>query len=292
MTRVATKEQLFLKALLEEYHPGRGDELLTGLASKDEETALREMGAPLSSPKYLLIDSEKALRHIHYSWIKEALTHFSKPLIPLLIGVLSKKQQEGLALLLGMDQEKTPSPLPPIKPFLAKKLYLKMDRAKEVLPIEFLPEYPLTPLLTLEKNYLLELFDLLGLYDLATKIKEIVDQKTLSMIDKSLSPIRKRLLNIFMQQHDKSDLPCIDLRNWNGDPKILKKLLHRRGLQRITHALAGYHPDFIWHFCHRLDTGRGKIVTRSFLQEETHLTPILTEQVLFIMNILTKKSAS
>lgn len=144
----------------------------------------------------------------------------------------------------------------------------------------------------IDKNLTLEMFDLLGLIDLAVKAKQIVDKSTLNNIFNSLTPIRKKIFDIFLQQVDKAQLPEIDLSNWTGEPRILKKMLHRRGILRLTSALSGYNKDFIWHFTRRLDTGRGRIVLRNYNSETTQLVPALTEQVQFIMNILTQKSKS
>ena len=44
----------------------------------------------------------------------------------------------------------------------------------------------------------------------------------------------------------------------------LKNILHHRGFNRLGKALFGCHPSFLWHLCHRLDTGRTKVLRKFF----------------------------
>jgi hypothetical protein len=292
VTITTSKQQLFLKSLLEHYHPGRAQEFLAYWDSPESVEKINEMDDPHGSPKDLLINPKKAIQQIHYSWIAEAMEKLPNNLYPTILASLKNPQKQILC-----DQNNIPleslKDIPLVtQSFLCEKLYRQIEDISDILPLEFTPQYPLSQLLKLEKNLILEMFDLLGLHDLAVKAKHIVDKKTLGYIYNSLTPIRKKLFDIFLRQADKAQLPKIDLSNWTGDPKILKKMLHRRGILRLATALSGYNKDFMWHFSRRLDTGRGRIILRYYNEEETPLAPVLTEQVQFIMNILTQKSES
>lgn len=289
MTTPTSKSQLFLKSLIEHYHPGRAQELLNVWNSPDSIEQINEMDTPLGDPKHLLINPERLISTIHYSWVAEALGRLPKSLHYPVLASLPPHQAQLLCKQFKVRLESIPSPSQLTKSFAVDKLYQQVEGVHEVLPLEFTPYYPLSALLKTEKNMLLEIFDLLGLHDLATKVKLVVDKKLLAHIYDSLTPIRKKFLDVFLQQTDKAQLPEIDLSNWGGDPKILNKMLHRRGILRLSSALAGYNSDFLWHFTRRLDTGRGRIVLRYHNSEDSSLAAILTEQVQFIMNILTKK---
>lgn len=292
MTSSVPKQEIFLKTLIDHYHPGGDQEFLRIWEAPESFKHLVEAGAVTASPSDLLIDPRKALETIHYSWIGEAMETIPKELHRPTLASLGSVHKQMLCRQLQIEIDKLPSISPIVQSFLIEKLYRKIEGINDVLPLSFSPEYPLTKLLELDKNLILEMFDLLGLHDLAVKAKLIVDKTTLNHIHKSLTPIRKKLFDIFLQQPDRVQLPEIDLSNWTGEPRILKKILHRRGILRLSSALAGYSKDFMWHFTRRLDTGRGRIVLRYYSEEPTQLVQVLTEQVRYIMNIITQKSQS
>jgi hypothetical protein len=83
----------------------------------------------------------------------------------------------------------------------------------------------------------------------------------------------------------------MDLAGWKGDPGQLERLLHRRGLLRLSCALAGQPRDFVWHIVHRLDVGRGHLLGKYFSSKEIQgVTPFLIQQCLNTLNYLKKTS--
>lgn len=290
MTTSTSKKNIFVRTLIDHYHLGDEQELIRFWDSQNSVEEIDRIGRVHGEPKDLLIDPERALEEIHYSWIAEAMENLPKHLHPSILASFGNTLKQQLCRQYGIEVD-TLDTIPDItKKFLLEKVYLQLEGVNEVFPLSFSPEYPLSKLLEMDKNLLLELFDLLGLHDLAIKAKHIVDKTTLNYIYASLTPIRKKIFNVFLQQQDKAQLPQIDLSNWSGEPRILKKILHRRGILRLSNALSGYSKDFMWHFTRRLDTGRGRIVLRYYSEETTQLVPILTEQVQFILNMITQKS--
>lgn len=287
-----SKQLLFLKTLVERYHSGKELELLRYWNAPTSVAAFNQIAIAKGTPQELLILPKKALEAIHYSWLAEAMEQLP-PLLHLpIIASLGEEQKESLCHHKKIHKAQLPPSPAVIQPFLHALLYRKVEGNDQVFPLAFSPIYPLSKLITLDKNLLLEIFDLLGLYDLAVKTKRIINKKTLDAIYQSLTPLRKKIFHIFLQSGDKARLPEIDLTGWTGDSRILKKMLHRRGILRLSHALAGYSQDFIWHFCRRLDTGRGRIVLRFYSETATPFAEPLAEQVQFIINMLTKKSES
>lgn len=292
MTTSTPKQKIFLKTLIDHYHPGNEQELLGFWDSPDTVKAVEGMGEFYGKPQDLLISPKEELEAIHYSWIAEAMERLPQHLYPAILASLTGTQKQMLCRLHDIEVDELDTVPPFVQAFLLEKLYRHVEGVDEVLPLSFSPTYPLSKLLDIDKNLILEMFDLLGLHDLAVKAKHIVDKTTLNYIHASLTPIRKKIFDIFLQKVDKAQLPQIDLSNWTGEPRILKKMLHRRGILRLSSALAGYSKDFMWHFTRRLDTGRGRIVLRYYSEEPTQLVPVLTEQVQYIMNIITQKSES
>ncbi|MEC7838967.1 MAG: hypothetical protein VX777_02885 [Chlamydiota bacterium] len=289
MATLTPRSQILLKVLVDHYHSEAAGEVMA--KSLPVETAQAIVNIPIfdADPKSLFISASDALAKIHYSWISDAFQYFDKSMHPLLLAVLSKSQGKSIEQLLGIntfDKELSTQ----MQKFLQMQLIGKIAGAKTVLPQDFLNPRPLTPLLSVDKNIILEMFDILGLYDLASKVKLIIDKKTLSNIYACLTPVKRKFLDLFLRQVDKVQLSELDLTDWSGDQNILRKMIHRRGILRLGKALAGYPPDFMWHLTHRLDTGRGSIINRHYEDSETDLSRKLTEQVVFIMNTLTKKN--
>ncbi len=291
MEAIKPKSQILLKILVDRFHPGAAREILGKSLHADVAKSISEIHLPHGNLQKLLVHSEEALAAIHYSWIAEAVMLFPKKLYASLIKALPLEQRQGVSALLKVDVPKAPL-CPVSKKFLSDSLYKKIEGASDALPLDFIQEKPLFVLLHTDKKKMPELFDFLGLFDLAYKFKLIIDKKTISLVEKALSPGRMKFLRSLLHLKNLVPVADIDLMNWSGDPETLCKLIHRNGILRMTKAVAGYDKDFIWHLSRRLDTGRGRIVLRYFSEEESTITPVLAEQVLLIINTLTRKKES
>ncbi|MBA2728569.1 MAG: hypothetical protein H0U49_10415 [Parachlamydiaceae bacterium] len=179
-------------------------------------------------------------------------------------------------------------PAPAVQNFLFSLLFDKL-KFSSVQPAAFLAETALTPLLGLSKSQLIELIDYLGIYDLAQELRQIVDKSVIKNVNNALSVKKQRFLKICMHQKEKISVAKLGLINWQGDGPQLVRVLHRRGLLRLGGALSGQDPDFIWYIIHRLDSGRGNIVEKSYSKKEIPLTSSsLVMQVLGAINFIKK----
>jgi len=292
MTSLTVRTQLVLSSLLSHTHGGSLDsKVLNGLPPEDAQSLLQREELPKGAdPARLIADPDEILSTAHYSWIAEALSFFPESLHASFLAALPPTQAAGIRHLKNQSTKSEVVLAEPVRKYLCGLLVQRIEGATTILPLDFLPVMPLSPLLDFEKNLLLEIFDLLGLYDLADKVKRTVDKVQLMRINSCLSPAKQKFLRALIRQPDNVQLSELDLSNWSGDCAILKKMLHRRGLLRLGKALAGYPKDFIWHFVHRLDSGRGKIIMRYYVDEKIPISTFLADQILFIMNAINHES--
>ncbi|MBM3191293.1 MAG: hypothetical protein FJZ63_01395 [Chlamydiae bacterium] len=204
------------------------------------------------------------LQGIHYSWILPLLEPYSDADKYLFLSILDHKQQEPL--LQHFDLSKQTSPLSLwAELFLSKHLYeLLTQDHKNLLPKECLPEDPLNFLLDLSRERLLHLVDLLSLHDLALEMRNIINSSHLMKINALLSQDQKNYLFQLRQRIEPIAFKPMGLNHWNGDESLLKKLLHERGLNRLSKALSFSHLSLLWHLSHKLDIGRASIVKTLF----------------------------
>lgn len=284
------KSAIMLRVLINRYHQGSPVALLEALPQENAQLVLSQDIAS-SDPSQVLVDPEIELgSKIHYSWLQPVIESFSPSMQPIFLSALPIENAKGLSRLMGLPL--LPPPLPLIRKQLLLALCRKLNK-RQVLPVQFLPETPVTPLASLSKAELLELIDYLGLYDLAEEIRHIVDKVLLKKIYACLSPKKQLFLRNCLHQKEKLKAQKIGLINWNGDAIQLERLLHRRGLMRLSYALSGQPRDFIWHLVHRLDVGRGRLLGKNFSDKEIPgVTTFLAQQVLNTLNFLNKKSSS
>jgi len=281
------KSSLLFKVLLNHFHPGTGESFLKNLPPNEPKEILKqpttsvETAAALSWPQELI-------KRIHYSWLAPIIQQFPLLVQTSIVGSLTDYQSSGLKKLLKINT--FPAELsPPIKTFLLFYLFQKWQPT-EAIPIQYLPPSPLTPLLDLSKNELVEIIDFLAIYDLAESIRHIVDKTNLKAIYLCLSRQQQQFLRLCLHKHEKIAAPKLEIEKCR-DPETLKTILHRRGLARLGKALCGQSPRFVWHIIHTLDTGRGGAITQYYQQEEIpRITSLLAQQVLSVINFLKNKS--
>lgn len=169
------KSVLILQSLLFSYH-GKIPPEYSDLLPKEEKVALLETKEPLSHPQAVLMKPEEWVEWIHYSWFKEVIEESSKEEIPLLISSVSKSEQKKLAHLVGYQGELVELSSP-VKHYFQNQLFQEL-KIMDQSPREFLEKSPLFPLTSISKEELIELIDLLGIYDLASEVRQIVDKKS------------------------------------------------------------------------------------------------------------------
>lgn len=291
MAEFLTKQETFLKGLLEHFHPKDGGEIFAKAFSVEKAKKIYGTDVVSQDLQFFLEDPKTVLEEVHYSWIARELTSFPKQLYESIILSFSEPQQKKLFEFLSLKSSNYKISFIAQK-FLLKMIYKKLQGSQIPLPKKCFSSLPLFCLLDIDRKILIELFDFLGLYDLAAKVRIIVDKTVLANIEKSLSPLKFNFLKLLLEKFDYEPLPEIDLADWGGDRAKLQKLIHKRGMYRLSLALSGYPKDFLWYLIRKLDTGRGEIVLRYCPKQAVNLHSELTEQVLFIINLLTQKKQS
>ena len=194
---------------------------------------------------------------VHWSWFLPTLQSFPAKDQRLFLHVFDPYAREQLEASLALKEGKE-EVTETAKSFLRQKLLSGLDAPQEgLLPTEYLPASPLNRLVTLSKKDLIRLINSLALYDLAQEVRQIVETKTLKKIYALLSEEQKAILKQITIHKGPSSLPKLGIEKWEGSKESLQVLLHRRGLTRLSVALAGQDPDLIWMICHQLDIGRG-----------------------------------
>jgi hypothetical protein len=275
---------IMLRVLMNRYNPQTGNALLKLLPAEDLKAVMsQDIRSTDLTP--LMLQPQKILTNMHYSWLKPLIDQFPSNLHPLFLGALTPVQ--SLYLQKKMEIKST-SLSEPVKNFILHQVYALL-KDPQPLPIEYLPETELSPLAKWSKKDLVMLIDFLGLYDLAPEIRSIVNKRYLENIYSCLSSKQLYYLKICLYQKDKLVIPKLGINPAEKNCERLKSLLHQRGLIRLGKALCGQHPDLMWYVTHTLDIGRGTILARYYqAQMLTNITTILKLQVVNVMNFIKK----
>lgn len=275
------RSSIILRALINRYDPNEQELLLRFLPPNDQKIVLsQDVHSHHLEP--LLYQHHDTLDRMHYSWLIPLLDQFSENLLPMLVSALSPQQAAGF------KSRKLPHLhlAQPIKLFMKSQLYSQLD-INNRLPLDFLPKTELTPLAYYEKKDLMTINDFLGLYDLASEVRRIVNKTHLKNIYTCLSSKQFYYLKACLHQKEKLAGPPLGIDPSKPDCSKLKQLIHRRGLLRLGKALCGQHPDLVWYITHTLDTGRGKILLNQYKPEPIPtVTSFLQLQLINVMNFL------
>lgn len=285
------KSWIMLRVLLNRYHQGAS--LETFLKGQPQEFVQNVLLQDVHSedPSHVFSTPENALKGVHHSWITNAFSHIPEELHPLYLSLLPEQQMVSVAKSLS-KKPKIGSVSPQVKHFLLQKLLPSLER-DSVIEIEFLPKSVFRPLLDMKKEDLVELVNYLGIYDLASEMRHVVDKKTITNIYTCLSPKKQQFLRACLHQKEKLATPRLLLEKWDGECKILDTTLHNRGLLRLGKALVGQNRDLVWHLVHKFDIGRGKILIKHANDHEVPgVATALTQQVINVMNFLNQKGPS
>ncbi|MFA6915470.1 MAG: hypothetical protein WC222_03675 [Parachlamydiales bacterium] len=245
-----------LRVLLNAYY---GSNFATACRFLPEEDAERVKSLNVQSTdfSFALKNPEEWLDKIHYSWLAPILAKYSPVIRSLAVASLPDYQSSCIRHYMSLDKEPPPSKI--AKSYFLNEICSQMG-VKDVIPEQQLPESTFRFLAEWDKESLCKLIDLLSMYDLAEKLKHIVDRRRLRDIYACLNKEHLDYLRICMHKKEKVASPSINLDQWKGDPKELEHLLHRRGLVRFGKALSTEPPEVLWHILHRLDTGRSAII--------------------------------
>ena len=283
-----SKTSTFLKVLINRFHPGVNQSYLKCLPQDEVKDALNEVtfsqetSVALSWPNDLILKT-------HYSWLAPLIDQLPKSLKSLTLNALTEEQSKGIKKLLKIDSALVPLS-PKIKNFLLGRLYQQWAPV-EGIPSEYLPTSNLEELFKLTKLELVDLINLLAMFDLSEAIRHIVDKKNLKALYLCLTPQKQRFLRVCLHKKEKLAAPKLDINKWDGSQNHLNAILHRRGLLRLGKALCGQTPQFFWNLMHTLDTGRGNALAEYYKEDQIPgITPLLVQQVITVINFIKPKS--
>lgn len=256
------------------------------------ETASALLTLPIVSSDLLplLRQKKKLLNEWHYSWIYTLIAPLKPQEQQAFLSLLNEDMFNKISTLLHLKQKKK-DPHPLLKKFYRSKV-LPLIATQTQVPIEYLSDTLFKNLLSLSKKELMQVIDLLGLYDLAHEIKLIVAKKTLTDLYACLSKKQQTFLKQCLQAKTGMTGSHLHLESWDGNKKTLMHLLHIRGIIRLSIALSGQDPNLVWHLSHVLDTGRGQLLQKKVRPEKIPgLTDPFAAQVETALNTLKRTTS-
>lgn len=229
--------------------------------------------------------AEESLASMHYSWLLEAVKKIPSEVYNFYLSALPEAQAQIISTALNKEFDRVG--LSRIgQTYLLHYFQQNFLEEKEILPVQCLPVSDFHSLLKMEKRRLIQLMGYLGLWDLAFRLKELNHGGLSQSIDKVLSSKKKEYLNICLQEDDIVSLSAIELEKWDGDKRKLEYMLHQRGVERLGHALSGQHKGFLWHLCHKLDTGRAAALLKYYSEEQLPESPVLAPRLMNLVEFL------
>lgn len=268
-----------LRVLINRYNPKAGNALLKFLP-QEQQAAISNVEIRSDDLRPILLHPQNSLARIHYSWIKPLIEKYPERLQAAVMAALTAEQVAGMKGSLDSAISH------PAKSFLVNKLCYQL-KINEHIPLEYLSENEFSPLLKWTKQQIVDLIDFLGLYDLASEVRHIVNRDHLKNIYTCLTPKQFYYLKVCMHQKEQITSPKLGIDPSKQDCPKLKQAIHRRGLSRLGKALCGQHADFVWYISHVLDRGRGDILLKEYQpQALPKITIVLKQQVLNLMNFL------
>jgi hypothetical protein len=282
--------QIILKGLIDKC-PDEKREILVSFLSPNDLSSLKNLQSPNVEFSNKIFSHYHLLDKVHYSWFVPTLKSFDNDIVHLFLSCLGKNYAKKLSDLLSIEKKT-------IKLSLHGKKYLRellltslLGEKKEILPIRYLPESSLTPLLTLKKQQLIDLIQFLSLYDLASELPQIVDPTQLKKIQSILTPKEKSFLKAKKNYKETFNFPPLGLKEWKGNPLFLKKVMHKRGIYRLSQALCVEHQDLIWYICHELDIGRGAALFKLTKSHPiSNISEIINSQIIEIISLLSEET--
>jgi hypothetical protein len=264
--------------------PKEKQELLKFLTEDEKEELSKTPLLPFH-PSQGFSSYQEKLHDIHYSWFISYLTSLGDSDKYLFIAPLSAEQQTPLYQHFDLSR-----PLHSLSSlgidFLSQTLFLAILQEDHlVLPKECLPEDPLNALLSISRERLLSLVDFLSVHDLSLEMKTMINASHMMKIEAILSPMQKEYLHELKKTIEPISFKPIGLQHWNGDEATLKKILHQRGLNRLSKALSQSNHSLLWYLSHKLDIGRASIVKTLFKDlKNKKAQTILVAQVCNLIN--------
>jgi hypothetical protein len=276
---------IFLRQLLNKYFTGTPD-ALAQIMPKEEYDILQGVRLTLNDPEKMLFRPQEWLSSMDPSWLTPTLQKLSKPLQE----VYAKAFPTAFGKL--APEAKAAPYNETVQDFLIS--YLHSAWAGDAAPPkEMLLDWELTFLLKLSRKEILQIVDLLCMYDLVEEMRHIVDKKQLLAVQQYLTQDQQQYLRILLRQKSRIKPSLLSVQELLKEGPKFPQILHKFGLQRLAFALSGAKDDFIWHIEHTLDLARAKFLLNHIKEEEIpNQTPQALLQVQHIFQFLkTEKTA-
>lgn len=277
-----SKQALIIKVLHNTFHsgePGRFFEIY----SEEDAQKVKQLDIASTDTFPFLAQALDRIQFIHPSWLIPALAEMPAEAQQVMAAALPKHQGHFLTHYLKI----TPLDVnlaEPVKAYLLKSFVQRIPGAADVLDTTFLPKSHLSRLLEWKREEIIELCNYLGLIDLASEIRHVIDQKKLQKVYTCLNPKEQNYLKQAMQQKEKLSTVSLGLDRWSGDCEKLRTVIQTRGLIRLATALSGEHPDVVWQLSHILDKGRGLVLVKHVSSNPIRRsTANAVQQVLILM---------
>lgn len=244
-----------LQRILYQKHPNHFDDYLNHFEESERSALsnLEKIDTPLDIHSDTLADSFK---EVHYSWFIPQLEKLPSHAASACLNLFSTKTQNKLKTHLDIK-----SPKHKCSPFLEKFLVqylMKQIGFDQMPPKSFLPPAESLELLKLTKDQMVHLICYLGLYELANISKKVLDKEVFKQIDELLSPSQKKIFELAKKTSEPRSSSTTSIKKHLLDHKTFTVFLEQKGLLRLSKSFALEHCYFIWHFAHKLDSGRGQ----------------------------------
>lgn len=230
-------------------------------------------------PLHLKLDKmHRMLHQIHYSWFLSALDKLPEGILVRALAVFSPEQHVGLSKL-----KLYVKPVEDKRDWLNQffiEYFLKTLGYEATVPTCFIPQSKGLRFLRYTKNQLIHLIRHLGIIELASVTKKVIDKKTVNRIHGFL-PVKHRKLFDEARRFNEPRSPSMG----NFDQALESErsfslFIEKRGIERFARACVLEHPTLIWHIAHHLDYARGhEFLQKSRKLSPTPYTPFFTKQI-------------
>jgi hypothetical protein len=255
------KDWIATQVLINHFQKGKGEELSSFFPDLKEIPEVH-----FNQIEVFTKLGENFLSRVHYSWLIPLIETFSKPNQTLVVKALPDPLGKKIAKFLNISFA---SPLKGVQQqWILNRFLSSWKDFQNTLPLPLIPECDASFLLKLKKDEILDLIDFLAIFDLSQEIRVIVDKKLIQNLYLCLNDEKQKFLKVCLHQKEKVPAPPLNLEHWDGDAEKLNRILHHRGLVRLAVAISGQPKDFIWHFIHILDSGRGEKLKRYIKSEK------------------------
>jgi hypothetical protein len=287
---IVPSTEIILKGLLDKCSEDKRTRLLK-LLSDEQIAILKEVPASDSSFSANKFSYDTIIDKVHYSWFLPTLKSYPQEDQHLFLQALNPYSKSNLEKFLKINKKQITLTKVGKLFFRQLLLFSLLGEKKDILPLTYLPSSSLNILLNLSKYQLVELIDFLSLYDLASELNQIVAPKILKKIYNFLTSDQKKFLKSKMPYKELISFPPLEIKDWDGEKKSLQKILHKRGIYRLSQSLCIEHPSLIWYACHELDIGRGSLLFKlSQKKSKANIAEIITNQILEIIEMLEEKT--